>query len=63
MDRYSIIKLISTISFIGIAVTVVLSVFFKANVSSTINSLITFLLVVFLVTAGVSELLIRKIKK
>lgn len=62
MDKYSNLKLVSTISFIGIAVTVVVSVFFKQYVGNNVNFLISSLLVLFLITAGVSELLIRKKK-
>lgn len=63
MEKYTVYRLISRVSFGGIALIVIVSIFFKEDLNSSFDDLLTYLLVLFLTTAGITEFLIRKGKR
>ena len=63
MDKLYIYRIISIISFIGIVLVVVIDMIFKTRIDTSVDDLLTYLLVFFLVVAGVSEFLVYKSKR
>lgn len=63
MDKLKIYRIISIVSFTGIALIVVIGMVFKSRINASVDDLLTYLLIFFLVVAGVSEFIINKSKR